>query len=106
MKLGFVFLILGIIILIFLKFMLKHFIGLSFWIWPETVDVHVYDTKYVVNGFDFFTPIVLFLGTLFLIGAVLGTKLRNRTVLILLILMLAVDTYVVIRFIKLFSPAA
>jgi len=64
------------------------------WFSNSTVDIRHHDTYFVIANFHFVFFVLLFLGTFYLLGTVLGTKFRNKIFIVLPIIFLVVDVYI------------
>lgn len=89
MKTAVVFLTIGIILLTIVSFKTNAKFAAS------TVDIHVHDTVFVVPYFYISILSLLFLGTLFSIGGVIGTKFRGKIFIILFLLCAAACGYII-----------
>ena len=63
------------------------------WFRPSSIDIHVHDTYFVINRPHVLLLLLLYLGTFFLLGGTIGTKLKNKVFLILFLVFLAADVY-------------
>ena len=97
MKTALVFLVIGIVLLINLGSKNHGTFRKS------TVDIHLYDTYFILNYFSFFIAILLILGTLFFFGGTIGTLFKNKNYLFPLLIFTMIDSYFIIRLIKLFN---
>jgi hypothetical protein len=91
MKTGLIFLLTGVFLIGILLFLTKPAISNS------TVDIHLYDTLYVIEPAAVFLFSGLFMITLFFLGCTIETKFKNQIYLILLFVLLAADIYYMIR---------
>ncbi|HEY0680679.1 MAG TPA: hypothetical protein VGD17_20510, partial [Chitinophagaceae bacterium] len=69
----------------------------------STVDIHLYDTMYVIDLFTFIFLAIAFFGTIISIVEIIISKGKNRTALILLAIFMAVDIYYFISFSRIFT---
>jgi phosphoglycerol transferase MdoB-like AlkP superfamily enzyme len=68
-----------------------------------TVDIYLHDTFFVLSYASVILFILLFLGTFFSIGGVIGSLFKSRLFWILTILFLSVDIYYFVMFYKAFN---
>jgi len=94
MKTAFAFLFAGIILLIFL-----YSKGAIFFT-GSTIDIHLHDTYYIIAYFHLIVLVVLFLGTLFAIGGILGTLLRNKYFIWMTFIFFLVDVFFIVQVIR------
>jgi hypothetical protein len=88
MKTALVFLAGAILLLVFVLWNLDvHFTN-------DTVDLHFYDTYFIVANSQVVLAIISFSGTLSSLGGVIGTRFRNKFFLIALTVFLLADAYI------------
>ena len=68
-----------------------------------TIDIHVYDTYLVLDYAFIIIFILLFLGTFFSIGGIIGSYFKSKLFWILSILFLSIDTYYILKYYKTFN---
>ena len=87
MKTALIALFLGVLSLILIYSVLNVHITKS------SVDIHLYDTYYVLDYRYVFAFLLLYLGTLFSIGGLFGTQFKNKSFWILIVLFLLADAF-------------
>jgi hypothetical protein len=89
MKVAVGFLLVGIMLLILM--LLKADVRFR----DGTVDLHLHDTYFVIHPLHFVVVVLLFSLTLFAIGGVIGTGLKNKAFLLTLLVSFALNGFVV-----------
>jgi hypothetical protein len=99
MKGAFIALIIGIVLLVllYLKVEMRSSNG--------TIDIHLHDTYFVLSHTSVFIFLLLFLGTFFALGGVIGSHFRSKVFWVLVVLSLSIDTYYVVSFYKALNEA-
>ncbi|HEY6953631.1 MAG TPA: hypothetical protein VI385_00230 [Flavisolibacter sp.] len=87
MKTALVFLAGAILLLVLVLWNDVHFTN-------DTVDLHFYDTYFIVANSQVVLVIISFPGTLSSLGGVVGTRFRNKFFLIALMVFLLADAYI------------
>jgi hypothetical protein len=91
MKIAFIFLALGLIILWIIWSRVPMMIGTS------TIDIHIHDTKVVIGFVHLALFLLLFLGTLFFVGGVIGTQFKRKGFTIPFVVFLLADIIVALE---------
>lgn len=94
MKGAFIALFIGLALLVLLYSKLK--IDKS----EGTIDIHLYDTYYVVSYAVAITFALLFLATCFSVGGLIASVFKSRIFWILTVLLLSIDAYYIVSFYK------
>jgi hypothetical protein len=94
MKGALIALIIGIVLLVLLYFRVEMRSSRG------TVDVHLHDTYFVLSYASVFVFLLLFLGTLFAFGGVIGSYFKGKVFWAMLVLFLSIDTYYFVSFYK------
>ncbi len=68
-----------------------------------TIDVHLHDTYFVLSYASVMVFVLLFLGTFFSVGGIIGTYFKSKLFWILCVLCLSIDTYYFMKFYKAFN---
>jgi heme/copper-type cytochrome/quinol oxidase subunit 1 len=89
MRTGLLFAILGLLLLVLL--LSRGGMQLT----ASTVDIHLFDTYFVMTYFHFVLLFMMVLGSFFSIGAVVGTRFRNAYFLGMLLLFVLADTFMI-----------
>lgn len=97
MKGALIALLIGIVILILLYSRMQIFSR------QGTIDIHLHDTYFVLSYASVIVFMLLFLGTFFSIGGVIGTMFKSKLFLILAVLFTSVDTYYIVTLYKAFN---
>lgn len=97
MKGALIALIIGIVLLVLLCFRLKIYSQ------GGTIDIHLHDTYFVLTYFAVVIFLLLFLGTFFAIGGLIGRQFKGRLFWALAVLFLSIDTYYVVSLYKTFN---
>ncbi|NTS43830.1 hypothetical protein HRG84_23310 [Flavisolibacter sp. BT320] len=66
-----------------------------------TIDIHLHDTYFVLGYTAVILFVVLFLGTFFFLGGLLGARFKSRLFWVLAVVFLAIDTYYLVDVYKL-----
>ena len=69
----------------------------------STVDIHLYDTYFILSYFSFTIAIILILATLFFFGGTIGTAFKNKNYLFPLLIFILIDTYYIVKLIGFFK---
>jgi hypothetical protein len=64
----------------------------------ETINIHWHDTYFVLSYTAVVVFVLLFLGTFFSIGGLVGSYFRSKLFWVLAVSFLAVDTYYIVTF--------
>jgi len=83
-------------LLIGIGFLILIYLVLGVGMDKSSVDIHLYDTFYVLDYRFVFVFLLLYLGTFFSIGGLLGTKFKSKLFWVLMVLFLLIDVYFVI----------
>lgn len=97
MKVALLFFLTGICLLLLFFFKSKP------WFSSSTVDIHLYDTYFVISYFSFAGFIVFLLGTFFSIGGIIGTHFHNKHFIFLALAFIAVDFFAILHYYKMFK---
>jgi hypothetical protein len=97
MKGALIALFIGLAILVLLYF------GMKIYSSNGTIDIHLHDTYLVLSYASVIVTILLFLGTFFSVRGIITTYFRSKLFLVLAVLFLAMDTYYIVTFYKLFN---
>lgn len=89
MKTALIFLGIAVLLLILI------YSRVDIWFSESIIDIHIHDTYFVIARWQAILLIILFLGTFFSSGGVIGTRFHNKFFLIALVLFIAVDLYMV-----------
>ena len=92
MKGALVGLFVGIVLLILLYFKIDVYRS------KGTIDIHLHDTYFVLSYSSVAIFILLFLGTFFSIGGMIGSIFKSKLFWILTILVLSIDAYYISSF--------
>jgi hypothetical protein len=65
-----------------------------------TLDIQLHDTFFVLSYTTVIIFIILFLGTFFSIGGIIGTHFKSNLFWVLIILFLSIDIYLLVPFFK------
>ena len=69
----------------------------------DTIDIHLHDTFYVIAKWHFYLFLFLFLSTISFIGGVIETRFKNKGFLIGMLILLAIDIYLIISIVRSFN---
>lgn len=97
MKTALIFLVVAILILIL------FYSGVDIWFAKTTIDIHFHDSYYVIAHLQIFLGLLLYLGTFFFTGGIIGTRFRNKIFLIPFLIFLAFDLYTVYKVCTMFN---
>ena len=70
-----------------------------------TIDIHFHDTYFVLNYLSVIVFAILFLGTFFSVGGIIGNYFKSRLFWVLAVLFLSIDFYYIATFYKAFKDA-
>jgi hypothetical protein len=70
-----------------------------------TIDIHLHDTYFVLSYASVVVFLLLFLGTFFALGGIIGSHFKSKVFWTLVVLFLSIDTYYVVSFYKSFNEA-
>jgi len=97
MKTALIFLVIAIGILVLL------WLSVDVWLGDSTLDIHYHDNYFVVHPWYFGLIVsMLFAGTFFSVGGVIGTKFLNRVFIALVLIFLIADIFVTWKAYRLF----
>lgn len=89
MKTALIFLAVAILVL------LLFYSGVDIWFTKTTIDIRFHDTYFVISHPHIFLVLLLYLGTFFFLGGIIGTRFRNKIFLTLFIVILAADIIII-----------
>jgi len=97
MKGAFIALVIGIVLLLLLYF------GLDIYSRKNMVNIHLHDTYFVLNYASVFLFLLLFLGTFFTIGGIIGSQFKSKLFWILALFFITIDTYYFLTYYNAFN---
>src|SRR5215208_1610272 len=97
MKGALVALFIGIVLLVLLCFKMDIYRS------KETIDIHLHDTYFVLSYSSVAVFVLLFLGTFFSVGGIIGSRFKGKLFWVLVVLFLSIDTYYIVTFYKAFN---
>jgi len=89
-----------IALLIALAILVVFLVTSKIYITRGTVDIQFHDTYFILSHASVLVFIILFLGTFFLIGGIIGTHFKSTAFWVLLVALICIDIYFILPFFK------